>query len=64
MVEFLDVGGQWLSLDKIIRVIESRRTPEAPYLIVHFQGVAAPQNFDGEQARKILEYLNKHKTQK
>jgi len=48
MVEFVDIGGQWLSLDKIIRVVESWRTPEAPYLIVHFQGVEEPQNFDGE----------------
>jgi hypothetical protein len=64
MAEFLDIGGQWLSLDKIIRVIESRRTPESPYLIVHFQGVSEPQNFDGEQARKIMEYLNKHKAQR
>ena len=63
MAEFLDVGGEWLSLDKIVRVVESRRTPEAPYLIVHFQGVAEPQNFDGEQARRIMAYLNKHKPQ-
>jgi hypothetical protein len=41
--------------------VESRRTPDAPYLIVHFQGVAEPQNFDGEQARRIMAYLNKHK---
>jgi len=63
MAEFLDVGGQWLSLDKIVRVVESQRTPEAPYLIVHFQGVAAPQNFDGEHARRIMAYLNKHRAQ-
>jgi hypothetical protein len=63
MAEFLYVGGQWLSLDKIIRVVESSRTPEAPYLIVHFQGVAEPQNFDGEQARKIMDYLNEHTAQ-
>jgi len=62
MAEFLDIGGEWLSLDKIIRVIESARTPGAPYLIVHFQGVAEPVNFDGERARQILEYLNKHRT--
>src|SRR5690242_5683400 len=64
MAEFLDIGGEWLSLDKIIRVVGSRRTPGAPYVIVHFQGVAEPQNFDGEQARRIMEYLNTHKTQK
>ncbi len=63
MAEFLDVGGEWLSLDKIVRVVESRRTPDAPYLIVHFQGVAEPQNFDSEQARRIMAYLNKHKPQ-
>jgi hypothetical protein len=63
MAEFLDVGGEWLSLDKIIRVVESQRTPEAPYLIVHFQGVAEPQNFDGEQARRIMAYLNKQRAQ-
>ncbi|HEX5269541.1 MAG TPA: hypothetical protein VFW33_03590 [Gemmataceae bacterium] len=61
MAEFLDVGGEWLSLDKIIRVIESNRTPEAPYLIVHFQGVPEPLNFDGEKARRIMAYLNKHR---
>jgi len=63
MAEFLDVGGEWLSLDKIVRVVESQRTPEAPYLIVHFQGVAEPQNFDGEHARRIMAYLNKHRPQ-
>ncbi len=63
MAEFLYIGGEWLSLDKIVRVVESSRTPDAPYLIVHFQGVAEPQNFDGEQARKIVAYLNKHRTQ-
>jgi len=63
MAEFLDVGGEWLSLDKIVRVVESRRTPEVPYLIVHFQGVEQPQNFDGEPARRIMAYLNKHKPQ-
>lgn len=63
MAEFLNVGGEWLSLDKIVRVTESRRTPEAPYLIVHFQGVEEPQNFDGEQARRIIAYLNKHRAQ-
>jgi hypothetical protein len=44
-------------------VVESQRTPEAPYLIVHFQGVAEPQNFDGEHARRIMAYLNKHRAQ-
>ena len=63
MAEFLDLGGEWLSLDKIIRVVESNRTPEAPYLIVHFQGVAESLNIDGDQARKIMAYLNKHRTQ-
>ena len=63
MAEFLDVGGQWLSLDKIVRVVESKRTPDAPYLIVHFQGVEEPQNFDGEHARRILAYLTKHRAE-
>ncbi len=63
MAEFLDVGGEWLSLDKIVRVVESQRTPEAPYLIVHFRGVDEPQNFDGEHARRIMAYLNKHRAQ-
>ncbi len=61
MAEFLDVGGEWLSLDKIVRVVESRRTPEAPYLIVHLQGVEQPLNFDDAQARTIMAYLNKHR---
>jgi hypothetical protein len=63
MVEFLDIDGEWLSLDKIVRVVESGRTPTVPYLIVHFQGVAEPQNFDGERARRIMDYLNRHRTQ-
>ncbi len=39
------------------------RTPGSLNLVVHFPGTAEPLKFDGEQARKIMEYLNKHSTQ-